>query len=90
LALRFHPKQGTPVLVRFDQTFKPPEMVKTRPCVAISKRMTQRSNLLMRLWKHPLQDLEVSRPSGPPARPSRDLMQRKPRGRGAFFVTGAG
>jgi uncharacterized protein YifN (PemK superfamily) len=46
LALRFHPKQGTLVLVRFDQTFKPPEMVKTRPCIVVSKRIKQRPNLV--------------------------------------------
>ncbi|WP_422048338.1 type II toxin-antitoxin system PemK/MazF family toxin [Shimia sp.] len=45
MALRYHPKQGSLVLVRFDHAFKPPEMVKSRPCVVISKRMKSRPNL---------------------------------------------
>ena len=46
MALRYHPKQGTIVLVRFDKAFKQPEMVKSRPCIVISKRIKQRPNLV--------------------------------------------
>ena len=46
MALRYHPKQGTFVLVRFDKAFKVPEMVKTRPCLVVSKRIKSRPNLV--------------------------------------------
>ena len=46
MALQYHPKQGAVVLVQFDKAFKEPEMVKTRPCVVISKEMKFRPNLL--------------------------------------------
>jgi uncharacterized protein YifN (PemK superfamily) len=46
LALKYHPKQGTLVLVHFDRAFKQPEMVKSRPCIVISKRIKQRPNLV--------------------------------------------
>jgi len=46
MGLLYHPKQGALVLVRFDQSFKEPEMVKPRPCVVVSKAMKSRPNLL--------------------------------------------
>lgn len=46
MALQYHPKQGALVLVKFDRTFKSPEMVKVRPCVVISKGMKSRPGLL--------------------------------------------
>ena len=46
MALRYHPKQGTIVLVRFDKAFRLPEMVKSRPCIVISKRIKQRPDLV--------------------------------------------
>lgn len=46
MALKYHPKQGTIVLVRFDNAFRKPEMVKTRPCIVVSKRIKQRPNLV--------------------------------------------
>jgi uncharacterized protein YifN (PemK superfamily) len=46
MGLKFHPKQGALVLVQFDKAFKEPEMVKTRPCVVISKEMKVRPDLL--------------------------------------------
>lgn len=46
MGLLYHPKQGAIVLVRFDTSFKEPEMVKPRPCVVVSKGMKARPNLL--------------------------------------------
>lgn len=34
------------MLVRFDKAFKVPEMVKTRPCLVVSKRIKSRPNLV--------------------------------------------
>ena len=43
--LRFHPKQGTVVLARFEQGFRAPEMVKTRLAVVMSKQISARPGL---------------------------------------------
>ena len=43
--LRFHPRRGTIVIVDFDQAFRPPEMVKRRPCVILSNQMKDRPGL---------------------------------------------
>jgi mRNA interferase MazF len=45
LALQYHPKRGTVILVRFDGAFRVPEMVKPRPCVVISPKMKSRQDL---------------------------------------------
>ena len=45
MALRYHPKQGTVVRVKFDEAFKEPEMVKPRLCVVVSKPMKARPAL---------------------------------------------
>ncbi|WP_104018266.1 type II toxin-antitoxin system PemK/MazF family toxin [Roseovarius nitratireducens] len=45
MALKFHPKQGTILRVRFDGAFKEPEMVKPRLCVVISKPIQARFGL---------------------------------------------
>ncbi|MEN9410620.1 MAG: hypothetical protein RL216_2594 [Pseudomonadota bacterium] len=46
MGLLYHPKQGALVLVRFDKSFKEPEMVKPRPCVVVSKGFKSRPNLM--------------------------------------------
>lgn len=42
---RFHPPQKSVVLVRFDEAFKPPEMVKPRLCIVLSPQMKARPGL---------------------------------------------
>ena len=45
MALKYHPKQGTLVLARFEPGFREPEMVKTRLAVIVSKDMQARHGL---------------------------------------------
>ena len=45
MGLRFHPKQGTIILARFDAGFKKPEMVKNRLSIVVSKEMKGRMGL---------------------------------------------
>lgn len=45
MALQYHPKQGTIVLVNFDKGFQKPEMVKKRPCVVVSPPIAARHGL---------------------------------------------
>lgn len=46
MGLRFHPPQGVIVTVDFDAGFVPPEMVKRRLCVVVSKPIQNRPNLI--------------------------------------------
>lgn len=45
MALKYHPKQGTILLARFEKGFAKPEMVKTRLAVVVSKPMKARHGL---------------------------------------------
>ena len=45
MALRFHQKRGTVVIVDFDQGFRTPEMVKKRLCVVVSVPIDARVGL---------------------------------------------
>ena len=45
MGLKFHPKRGTIVCVNFDRGFVPPEMVKSRLAVVVSKPIQRRQGL---------------------------------------------
>ena len=46
MGLSYHPKQGVIVSVDFDRGFVPPEMVKTRLAVVLSKPIQRRKGLI--------------------------------------------
>src|SRR5690348_5307086 len=45
MPLSYHPKPGTIVVCNYDTGFRPPEMVKQRPVVVISPRISSRGQL---------------------------------------------